>query len=320
MVCAALFVSFIAPTRALAQTRPEPTASSGGRTVGVSVVFAAPDECPRQDWFWARVAHASGRVRAAGARDAERSYEVGIVKTEAGFRGELREATKPSARTIDASQCPELVEALALMLAISADPEAELEQPGAPPAAQQPARVDVQADAPAQPALEGPEPPSAARRAGTLGTFLLIGAAADPLFGLAVGYDHPLSNTFAARVEARGAVVKLNAETRFAAVAPQLCAWFAPPVAELGVCAGVAVGLLDVEGVEYSGDQQSSVWLAPGLNARARTSPERPLFVELAAGIESGLIGRSYHVKSDNSNFSTPLVSAVVQLALGGVL
>ena len=288
-------------------------------TLMVALEYAAPAPCPSQEQFWESVAYAAPDLRRADAGELARRYWVVIEPSAAGrFHGELTEQGKPAARELEAADCAELAEALALMLVLSTEQDPVPAQPAQPEAATTTPVVAVAAPArrdlvsPPEPELETPATEA------TLGGLVWWGAAPDALRGIAVGFQQAFGTAIVARLEARAALASTRANATYVGLAPQVCARARWPVFGLAGCAGAAVGALQMKGVEYSGpESQSSAWLAALLAARASLSLAEPLLLELSVEGEHGFIERAYHVKSDDSEFATPPFSALLTLAAG---
>jgi hypothetical protein len=311
------------------------TAPNEAKSIGVALEYSAPAACPNEAQFRARAERSSPRLRWAAPSENARAYRVLIDKTPQGFHAQLYDAGKATPRSLQAPVCEELVDALSLMLALSADAI-----PAGPPAADATMQADAsfESEAPREaPAVEPPAPVRSApppppapakpprrltqpqRTAGphllTLSAFALLNAAPDTLLGLAFSYERALQHLVSLRVEARGAIANDRAEETYGAVAPAVCLRLERALGELVGCAGLTLGYLDVKGEEYSG-AQSSYWIAPLLGLKLRSSVAG-LVIELGAELEHALIERSYVLKRDDAGFQTPALSEVFQLGMG---
>lgn len=286
----------------------------------IALDYEAPAECPRRAQLWSRVASAAPQLRLAQPHEAFRSYRVVVAAAPSGFVGELREAARPAPRVLEAADCTELVEALALMLVLSTEQEAETVAPST--AASAPALATASsprsfgaepADADDAPPRDAPSPSGAA----FVGGLSWFGAAPDVLMGLTTGAERRFGPVIVGRLEARIAFGSERADATFYGLAPQFCARRGWSLLELSACVGAVAGVLDVKAVEYSGGAQSSGWLAPLLGVRVGTLLGDTVVLEASAEGQHGFIERAYHVKSDDSEFATPPFSAVLTLALG---
>lgn len=297
----------------------------------VALEYAAPASCPDREHFWENVVHAAPDLRLVTAAEAGRRYRVTVQASPSGFRGELAEAGKPAPRLLEAADCAELVEALALMLVLSTEQ-------GPAPAESVPARP-----APAEPVLVGPasaEPvtalppraqppdsggvpdgtPDTKNSEAMLGALIWAGAAPDPLLGITAGLQHSFGPVIIVRIEARAAQGSERVDATYVGLAPQACARAGWSRVVVAACSGAAVGTLQVKGVEYSGpERQSSAWLAATLGTRVSVSLAPPLFMELSAEGEHGFIERAYHLKRANAEWATPAFSALLTLGLGAL-
>jgi hypothetical protein len=288
----------------------------------IALEYDAPAECPRRERFWSSVLAAGPELRLTGAEDAARRYHVVVKVAANGFSGELRESDSPAPRALEAADCGELIEALALMLVLSTEQGASEGHGAAPPAKRAAPQLAAEARATApfahehdgrETARSAPREPDAAV---SLDALVWLGATPDNLLGLATGLQRGFGPVIVGRVEARLAFGSGRAEATFYGLAPQFCARQGWTAIELSACTGAAIGMLQMKGVEYSGPQ-SSGWLAPLLCFRAAALLGEVARVELGAEGQHGFIERDYEVKSDDSRFTTPPFSAVLTLGVG---
>lgn len=102
--------------------------ASAQDAVPVALTYSAPSSCPTQGRFITRLRMHTRRVLLSNAPDAL-TLEVAIVRSGQGFSGTLEVAQQgrpPGTRTFEATDCPDVVWALALSAALSIDPEASL--------------------------------------------------------------------------------------------------------------------------------------------------------------------------------------------------
>jgi len=312
----------------VADAQPNPSKTE---PLVVALEYSAPSACPNEAQFRERAERSSARLRWGAKAEGSRAYHVVIDSQRDGFRGRLYEAGKATPRALEVPVCEELVDALSLMLALSADatlagaptadasdaseaaPAATVEAPSAP--APSPPSAPI---AQAKPARRRTEPRDVPRpdRLGS-SAIALLNAAPDTLFGLAFGYERALRRLVSLRLEARAAMGRTRADENYGGVAPAICLRLERPYGELLGCGGLLLGYLDVKGVEYSGGKQSSYCLAPLLGLKLRGFIGGTLTLELGAELQHAFITRSYAVKRDDSTFETPVVSQAVQLGAG---
>jgi hypothetical protein len=134
--------------------------------VAVALDYSAPDGCPDAKSFREQVLGRTKRVSFADASAAgPLAWSVRIAETSGGSRGSLRvTGAKPSKleRNVTASSCEQVVDALALVAALSVDPDASLTPREKPkPAATPPAPAATPAAPPAPAERRTPEGASA---------------------------------------------------------------------------------------------------------------------------------------------------------------
>jgi hypothetical protein len=134
--------------------------------VHVSVEVIAPKECGSERAFWSALSRRSQRLQPAGPGADVVRVRVEIHRERGRMRGSLRLRTEGAGsepRTVFAQTCHELVEALALTVALSLDPEADTAPRPAQTGDGQPAASGEPADAsPAAPDAASAEPRDAA--------------------------------------------------------------------------------------------------------------------------------------------------------------
>jgi hypothetical protein len=129
-----LFPLFLCATSARAETEAEP----------IRLAYRAPPGCPDEAAFVARVRARTTKVRLAWAGEAARAFTVAVEKTPAPLGRVIVENRDHSeaTRQVQADTCADVVDALALVVALAVDPMAmsptEAASPQAPPAAPSP--------------------------------------------------------------------------------------------------------------------------------------------------------------------------------------
>lgn len=292
---------------------------------GISLSYGAPAGCPVRAAFWQRLLqHVEGPVPHDDP-SAARQYRVVIEQTREGYRGELEKQHQADTRQLTSANCEKVADALALMLVLSLDARSD---PGDALAPASPASVPVvpsdaketrspraAATGREKPVL--PEVPRPISALATLGGLAWFGATPDALLGSAAGYEWGLVPRLLARVEVRAAMASDRADEKFLGMAALVCARADSSNHQVLGCGGGVGGYLPVAAVEYSGGRQSSFWVAPALSLRWRLHVTGSAWLEVAAEVESALVRRDYVVKRDDSSFSTPAVSGLVELSLG---
>lgn len=304
----------------------------------IALEYTAPSACPARAELWSKVSQAAPAVRLVDAQGASRSYRVTVSRAGDGFRGELRDVSWPAPRTLEARDCGELVEALALMLALSTAPEAESVPATAAPETE--VRADPASDAP-KAATTSPEPPAAlpavplatapssaaeplerprpVREApsswGLVGALVWYEATPKPLQGGVIAVARDVAPSLVGRLEARIAFASAP-DSMFLGLAPQFCGQAKASKLTFAACFGMVAGYLPVKGVESSGGQ-SSGWLAPLLAGRVGYVLADLVRLEVSAEAEHGFLSRAYHVKVTNEDFRTPEFSALLSAAAG---
>lgn len=150
--------------------------------------YRAPEECPVRDDFLRAVEQRLPDWRHSDS-PGEREMTVVIEKTEAGFKGALTLSPSPQVREVEGPRCDSVMRALALVAAVSLDPNAALAAEPVPDAAP----VSPVTPPPAEQEPPPPSPPPV-RTAGSsspsfgfgAGGALLFGPAPSPLYGVDV--------------------------------------------------------------------------------------------------------------------------------------
>ncbi|HET9960426.1 MAG TPA: hypothetical protein VFQ61_38415 [Polyangiaceae bacterium] len=98
-------------------------------SVPICVEYVAPPSCSQEAAFYAGVQGRTPRARTATPGEACLKVRVDIVPGATRVRGELRvqdQTGRTDARSVEGAHCEEVVDALALTLALAIDPEATL--------------------------------------------------------------------------------------------------------------------------------------------------------------------------------------------------
>jgi len=131
-----LFVSSVATSLAIALSSTSAAAQPGSASEPVAIAYDADPGCPPVNVFFDQVRARTQRVRRAERDEAALSLRVTARITDSAAIGRLEVQTtsdEVTARAMSAPECDELVAALALVAALSIDPDASMDtSPGAP--------------------------------------------------------------------------------------------------------------------------------------------------------------------------------------------
>lgn len=270
-------------------------------SVTIEVEYDAPPTCPDRGQVLARVRQRNPRLRDGKGAEPARLYRVQIEPAEGAVVGSLEQPALGSRRELRAPSCGQLVDALALVLAVSAEPAAPHE--GEPEAA----------------GAGAERVPARRQGAGPIGGFGAIvrwRATPGALVGPSVEGEWALSNAgLSAGVALRGgAGVGVNA--LWYEAAPRVCLSGATGP---GACVGFAGGAVDVRAVEYTG-RQSALWLAPGLTLRYRFRIAGALGAQIALEGDAPLLRRDYRTKDTGGRFVSPWLAPALTVTILGPL
>lgn len=298
----------------------------------VHISYRAPAACGDQSAFLARVAARTSRFQVDEQLADARLFAVVIREQSRRYEGELSvqsQGLAPEVRRLSDRDCPALLEALALMMALAIDPLAQgpAAAPSAPttPAAAPPVAAD--ADLAARPRV------AARRRAawsgGALGSALpslaptwLLGVRGSlevaaptpgiaPALRIAAGY----ARSFLAHT-ADG-----DASFRLVSGSIEMCA-VGMPQASLGlaVCADFQAGQLLASGSRAPAARRAGrLWLAAGPGSALRLRLERALWLELGGTLWAPLT-RDRFGFGDAEFHRVPWLSPELFLGLRGAI
>jgi hypothetical protein len=273
----------------------------------VRLEYRAPKSCPSEAWVVRRIQTRTDRFRRVTDTGNARIFSIAIAESDSGYFGTL-EITEPApagrttSRRIEAPQCIEVADGLALISALTIDPraaavEAPIEEPGTEETAAEatttpkpPETTSAKPEATLPPAeRDMPERDRSERAIGgtsyvRLGAgFVGVGGVAPQLmyggqvfgeFGLRPG-RHWLA--WSARLSLRHVrreglqFAEGKAHFRLSTAGADLCPIRVPiPTLELGPCATAEIGLLESEGTDNPDSRQSQrAWAALGALLRA---------------------------------------------------
>jgi hypothetical protein len=311
----------------------------------ISIAYEASESCPAAGDFLARLRELAPRVPVVEPNRADRRYRIRLVGEASGFRGTIFEqpaaAAEVAVRDAEAPSCSELADALALIVAIAADPSAAGGRlpPPAPVAsfaATPPPPPPPASAPPAPPEPPPPRPPDNGPNAAPKPWHLDIGAAGSMLIGL--GPDPlaavPVSLSLY-RGDARGSSLGVSFVRPWTAhvsgvgsdgsaswtfVGLRFCqSLYAPGDASwsLGGCAETTAGALHAEGAttDHGGTKP---WWAAGLGGRVVYSPATWLSFGAYAGVFAP-ISRYYLYAGSPEKvvYSIPYIGAYGVLGIG---
>jgi hypothetical protein len=330
VVLAGLFTASIAQ-RALAE----------GAIEDVRIEYRAPEACPSEAWLLGRLQARTDRFRRVMDDRPARSFGIEIAHLGGSYVGTLtitepQAEARPTSRRIEAPDCTEVAEGLALIAALTIDPRAKLEAPieksPEPPPPPPPPPPPVVKPPPPSPPPQAEEP---ARKlelrlgAGFVGS---SGVAPELMYGgegffeVALADDRAwfapaLRLTFLRHVRREDIrFAEGTAHFRLTTMALDLCPLRAPvPILELRLCATAEGGLLEAEGTDTQ-DPDQSVRFWSALGARLRIGAELGrIGVQASVGAEAPLRRDSFVFDSPGGPVTVNEVDAVVWLAGLGV-
>jgi hypothetical protein len=274
--------------------------------------YRAPKSCPSEAWVVRRIQARTDRFRRVTDTSSTRTFSIAIAESSSGYLGTL-EITEPdpaartTSRRIEAPQCIEVADGLALISALTIDPraasvDAPIEEPGEEQTAgQESATPRPPPDKPSpktESVLPPPErdtPEETDRSARAIGgeSYVRLGAGFVGVAGVAPQLMYggqvfgelgvrPGRNwlAWAARLSLRHvrreglAFPEGKAHFQLSTAEADACPVRLPiPTLELGPCATGEFGLLESEGTDNDHPQQSQrAWAALGALLRAGVS------------------------------------------------
>ena len=312
--------------------------------------YDAPAECPDRAAFSAAIQSNTSGVRHALAGEPAVSVRAFVTRTRTDFEGTL-EIEHPdgaeSTRTVPGARCAEAVEAMALIVALTVNPDGqkvprleEVEPEASASAASLPP-TPYDADYPANRLLwygapEADAPPSGRRkgndawqfRAGaSLGVVSAVGPELSRDYGASLGFSpssKPLSTfvMLSAHLARSDLLVHAEGTAQFTRAVGRLAA--CPAVAGTAVlalrpCAFLGVGQLSVMGSEGSIVPMARMpWFELGARLRGEANPWGPLLIGAEFGAAFMLMRDSFHfVTSGTDVFEVPPVSFLAAIDLG---
>jgi hypothetical protein len=294
--------------------------------------------CSDEARFFDAIRARTSRVRPAGEGEAALTFRVTVRARGDRSVGRLvvEESARASApRVVEAATCDEAVAALALIAALSVDPDARIADAGAadapieaPPAAEPdapvavsappiPAIVPVAADRPPQAAAAAPPAAPRAHVASGLGagvpSFFEAATIAPSLFvDLAFARRALPSVRLSVGRAARDAASSSRGDAQMIWLFTDLAVCpLHTSSASLAACAEIEAGALEARVTGAATQSRTRPWLALGLAGRARPlrvdlSPSLQLFVELELGVRAPLLREAFFFEPDQTVYRAP--------------
>jgi hypothetical protein len=308
------------------------------------VEYSVDATCPGQDDFLARVRARTDRLeRTTPDDEATPVYRVSATVTEGAAHGRL-EMVDPSgisARDVDGVTCEDVVDALALVLALAIDPNASsapIAPALAPPADALPAAAPPIAPAPVPPRLHV-SGAAAGELTGGIAPKVLLGptfyvevdwlredAAGSPESGRAVGPSLQVRPI----VDVRLALSLASTSTTSSTVGSADFSWtvgraeVCPVGAFWGTVAAMPCVRFDAGVLGATGrgvdvpSTKSRPWLAAGALARVRWTIARPIFVEVDGAVLAPIVrDHFYFARPQTTVYDVPAAGAEAGAAVG---
>jgi hypothetical protein len=298
----------------------------------IRLEYRASGDCPSEAEFIARVRARTSRIRPAWSEEPARTFSVAL---DAGPppAGRLQIAVHDKLggkRSVQADRCSDVADALALMVALAVDPQADARPSVASSAAAEPARAEpapVTTDAPAHRAAPRYE---AARFSAGLDFVLATAVAPSAVLGGSayVGFrtrsegwfDPSLRLAFAI---AGGPAIDVPAGGRASFLwttgRADACAitWPHAPL-RLTACARLEAGALRVAGSAIVGGKSATrPWVAAGPLLRAEWPVTGPLFMDADASLLFRAVEDRFYFLPDRTVYQVPLAGLGVGIGLG---
>jgi hypothetical protein len=278
--------------------------------------YDAPPECPAKDRLVERIRASSVRARPGNADERAVELSVHVVQQAGGFVGVLT-ARRPDGtgftRGVPAPDCEQSIAAIALIAAITIDPDAALEAAVVPPSEAPPASPPQAPPFIPPPPLPGQpdaldsrdqrRTPSRSKRplgwslGARAGATSAIAPEPIPDVGGVLAYEGDASGWFAPRASISAlyafssTVDHTTGRARYDRLGGRaaVCPIESPDitVVSLRPCVGVELGRLHAQGVNVPNQtEQSLLWAAVGASLRA----DRMLAPWLTVGLEAGAL------------------------------
>ncbi len=307
------------PRDAVAQPGDAARASAGAE----NLTYEAPRECADRDAFAEAV-----RARSSTQIPPRYALQVTIARGKKTFRGKLvarDEHGEAFVRDVEGRTCAEIVDALALALAMAIEVEEDApEEKVLAPLAEQPSEALPPPSAPPEASHGPPKVLTASVGASGLavGGYTPVIAAGGAVFGelMEYGLSARLSATFAqSNPVTRGeGDFQTRASFLWGAGIVDLCGAFVQRqrLSAWG-CGRFEVGALQSSSSITGETLDSHAWLAVGLTARGRYIVAEPFFLELSPWASAPFVAEHYIFRTVTQVHDVPIVVGGASLSAG---
>jgi hypothetical protein len=272
----------------------------------VHLAYDAPPACAARATLEAAVAARAPAVVFTPPADGARVFAVVITQTDAGYQGSLAVGSTAgtSSRELAAARCDDLVQALALVIALAIDPAAL----SAPPAVTAPPPMVVR--------------PSPWRAAALVGGGVSGGVTPGAAPAVAVearlarrGLGHAALTALLGGSER--SVGDGDAAFRWLAGRGSLCWQLLHGPVDADACGHLEMGAINAEGSGIARAHQAArTWLAPGAHAAARWAGRR-LLLEVQGGVSVPILRDRYFFDPGGTIHRTWIATPWILVATG---
>ncbi len=285
--------------------------------VAVWVDYRAPEGCPDRANLVSRIEERNARLEEATDAPPKLRYRVVVTKANSGYAGRLEQPETRAVRDVSGTDCTRVVDALALVVALSATGDLDLEEATAEP--EEPAEPPTVPLSPAAGARIDTAPNDTSAGVGSsrrghapwlvaAGATVLTGLAPNPFAGPVVGFDWAHDDGWlSVRGSGRWAFEFSGAEGGSTwQLVPELCFWVPAGPLELSGCGGSTFG----RRVAGEGGTNSP-WVAPIVSAGFRVPIGGMNYAELRGELDFPLD------QVAERDYETPPVTFGLSLVVG---
>lgn len=295
--------------------------------VAVWVDYRAPESCPDRAELLRRITERNARLEESSEAPPAQRYRVVIVADDRGFSGRLEQPETRAVREVSEGDCTKLVDALALVVALSAteqQSEGEVGMEEGVEATSGPSETTAPVAVP--PAPEKPpntddpggiaEIPLARRGHApwllAAGAVVLTGILREPLLGVGAGFDWAHDDGWLSlRGTGRWAFAPWAADSgKSWQLVPELCFWLPAGMFEASGCGGSAFGRVGVGGANHT-------WVAPLVSVGLRMPFWHEVVGELRGEADFPLERFELPASGNEPAFTTPPVTFGVSVMVG---